>query len=277
MSTPFTTLLAQLAEAPDGSRLAVTDDWTQGRTLFGGLSAAFCALAGTRAAGEGLEGPPPPLRSGQFAFVGPASGPLRLSTEILRRGKSTVFVQADLHGEAGLACRAILTFGAARASAIDDIDLAPPTARPIADCPPLHGPGGGPGFTANFDIRPALEAFSFRPDPANPPATPLRPDLLLWARHKDEAAGAGPAALLALADVPPPAAIRLMKAPAPISTMTWMVDLFEPPPAESDSGWRLLRSSAELTREGYSSQAMALWDETGRPLAIGRQNVAVFG
>ena len=45
MSTPFTTLLAQLAEAPDGSRLAVTDDWTQGRTLFGGLSAAFCALA----------------------------------------------------------------------------------------------------------------------------------------------------------------------------------------------------------------------------------------
>ena len=38
MTTPFTTLLAQLAAQPDGSSLTVTDDWTQGRTLFGGLA-----------------------------------------------------------------------------------------------------------------------------------------------------------------------------------------------------------------------------------------------
>ena len=78
MTTPFTTLLAQLDQAPDGSALTVTPDWGQGRTLFGGISAALCVAAAERAIGADA----PPLRSGQFAFIGPASGPLRLSTEI---------------------------------------------------------------------------------------------------------------------------------------------------------------------------------------------------
>lgn len=269
--TPFTTLMAQLADKPDGSSLTVTDDWTQGRTLFGGISAAFCVKAGERAAGEGA----PPLRSAQFAFIGPASGPLRLSTEVLRRGKSTIFVQADLHGEAGIATRALLTFGAARASVIDDEDMAAPATLPPDDCPSLHGkPGQGPSFVANFELRPAdgVAIFSRAAREADNP-----PDLLLWARHRDPAAGIGPAALIALSDTPPPAAVRLMKVSAPVSTMTWMIDILDPPPLASDDGWRLLRSTAQVTRHGYSSQAMTLWDQAGRPLIIGRQNVAVFG
>ncbi|MDO9336151.1 MAG: thioesterase family protein [Caulobacter sp.] len=274
MTTPFTTLLAQLADQPDGSSLTVTDDWTQGRTLFGGISAAFCVAAGERTAAEDREGGTPPLRSAQFAFVGPASGPLKVSTEVLRRGKSTVFVQADVHGEAGLATRALLTFGAGRASAIDDEDYpAPPTLNPD-DCPPLHGKTGqGPGFVANFDIRPANGQAIFSREARE---TDNRPDLLLWARHRDPDAGMGAAALIALADTPPPAAIRLMKTSAPISTMTWMVDILSPPPLADDRGWRLLQSTAQITRDGYSSQSMTLWDEAGRPLVIGRQNIAVF-
>jgi hypothetical protein len=81
---------------------------------------------------------------------------------------------------------------------------------------------------------------------------------------------------MALADIPPPAAMRLMTRPGPISTMTWMVDLMAPPPLAEDAGWRLLRSTAQITRSGYSSQSMSLWDHAGRPLVIGRQNVAVF-
>jgi acyl-CoA thioesterase len=270
MTTPFTTLLAQLAEAPDGSTLTVTEDWGQGRTLFGGISGALCVASAERTLGEGA----PPLRSAQFAFIGPASGPLRLSTEILRRGKSTIFVQADLHAEAGLATRAILTFGAARQSTIDDTDLTAPATVNPDDCSPLHPAGKGPGFVANFEIRPANGVAVFSREARE---TAQRPDLLLWARHRDAAAGMGAPALIALADTPPPAAIRLMTTPAPISTMTWMVDILPPPPpGPEDRGWRLLRSSAEVTREGYSSQAMTLWDEQGRPLVIGRQNIAVF-
>lgn len=270
MTTPFTTLMAQLADQPDGSTLTVTPDWGQGRTLFGGISAALCVASAERVIGADA----PPLRSGQFAFIGPASGPLRLSTEILRRGKSTIFVQADLHGEAGLATRAILTFGAGRDSAIDDEDLkAPEGILDPETCPPLHPEGKGPGFVANFQIRPANGKTIFS---AEARLTKNRPDLLLWCRHRDENAGMGAAALIALADTPPPAAVRLMPVSAPISTMTWMVDILSPPPLKNDRGWRLLKSTAEVTRNGYSSQSMALWDEAGRPLVVGRQNIAVF-
>lgn len=272
--TSFSGLMAQLAAAPDGSRLEVSEDWTQGRTLFGGLTAAFCVARGEILAAEGQDGALPPLRSGQFAFVGPAFGALKLSGEVLRRGKSTVFVQVDLVGEAGLATRALLTFGAGRPSTIDDEDL-PAPASPVPDAAPaLHG-SGGPSFVRHFDIRSA-DGIPLRPSDPSAPRPVLRPDLLLWARHRDEAAGLGPAALLALADIPPPAAMRLMTQPGPISTMTWMVDLMSPPPLPDDAGWRLLRSTAQVTRSGYSSQSMSLWDHAGRPLVIGRQNVAVF-
>jgi hypothetical protein len=273
--TDFSTLMAQLAETPDGSSLEISEDWTQGRTLFGGLSAALCAAAGEVAAGEGLDGPPPPLRSAQFAFIGPAGGPVRLKTQVLRRGKSTVFVQADLTGEGGLATRGLLTFGAARPSSMDDEDLPAPATLNPEDCPALHGDSGkGPGFTRHFDIRPADGVRFFGRDVER---TLGRPDILLWARHRDPLAGTGAAALIALADIPPPAAMRLMTAPAPISTMTWMIDLLTPPSRADDTGWRLLRSTAQVTRSGYSSQSMSLWDDAGRPLVIGRQNVAVFG
>ncbi len=274
--TEFSEVLAQLAA---NGTVTVGDDWTQGRTLFGGLSAALAAADGTRAAGEGQEGAPP-LRSGQFAFIGPAAGPVSVSSTVLRRGRSAVFVQSDVLTEQGLALRAILTFGSARPSAMAYQDHPPPPAKSVADCPSLHGPTGGPGFAAHFEVRPADGEVWFK---RNADGTVERkagkPDLILWARHRDPAAGTDPVSLLALGDIPPPAAMRLMAAPAPISTMTWMVDFLTPPspaPAEDD-GWRLLRSTAEVITEGYCSQSMSLWDSAGRPLMAGRQNVAVFG
>ena len=81
--------------------------------------------------------------------------------------------------------------------------------------------------------------------------------------------------LLALADAPPPAAMALFKAPAPISTMTWSIEVLDAP-TPGDDGWRLIRSEAEQIEGGYSSQSMSIWDEAGAPLLVSRQCVAVF-
>ncbi|HRP12621.1 MAG TPA: thioesterase family protein, partial [Terricaulis sp.] len=81
-------------------------------------------------------------------------------------------------------------------------------------------------------------------------------------------------ALLAMADCPPPAAMVHFPNPAPISTITWSIDLLGAP--LSAEGWRLLRSSSDHARDGYSMQNMMMWDEAGAPLAIGRQAVAIF-
>lgn len=61
--------------------------------------------------------------------------------------------------------------------------------------------------------------------------------------------------------------------PAPISTVTWSLDLLQPIAA---GGWRLLASQSEQAADGYSLQAMSLWSAEGRRLAVGRQTVAIF-
>src|SRR5271165_3551282 len=99
----FSRLLQDISRSGDEFTTTVPDDWLQGRTLYGGLSAALCVEAAARTFSE-----LPPLRSAQFSFVGPASGAVRLVPSILRKGKSTVFVAVDLIGEAGLATRAAL-------------------------------------------------------------------------------------------------------------------------------------------------------------------------
>ena len=83
-------------------------------------------------------------------------------------------------------------------------------------------------------------------------------------------------ALLALADAPPPAASTMAKAPSPISTMTWSVDLLTDQ-IETTDGWWLVQSSAEQIGDGYSSQAMTVWNANGTAVMAARQNIAVFG
>jgi len=258
--TAYTDLIAALAATENGFTAQVTPDWQQGRTTYGGLSAALCLEAAVRAAPDA-----PPLRSGQFAFVGPAAGELAISTTVLRRGKSTLFMGVDLVGEQGLATRAILAFGAARDSVLSHSDLAMPTVTPAADCPDFFPRGAGPNFTQQFEFRTAG---------GTPIGTPGAPDFLVWIRHKDPAARSL-AALVALTDALPPPAITLFPERAPISTMTWSLDVLAEPP-QGDDGWRLMKSRADTVLEGYSAQDMAIWDGAGTPLIVARQNVAVF-
>jgi acyl-CoA thioesterase len=56
--------------------------------------------------------------------------------------------------------------------------------------------------------------------------------------------------------------------------MTWTVELDRQP--TQANGWFLQQSVSESTVDGYSRQAMALWDETGRRILVARQTVAIF-
>lgn len=261
--TPFTNLLAALVAEGDSFRTVVSEDWLQGRTAYGGLSAALCVEAALRAVPQ-----LPPLRSAQFTLIGPAAGPLTITPSVLRRGKSAVFVGVDLVGEAGLAARAVLSFGVARASAIAYSDLAMPTVTSIADSPSFFPDGRNPiTFQQHFEHRLAGGARPMTPG--------ARPEYLIWYRHRDEAARAGIVPLIALADGPPPAIMVMFQQFAPISTMTWTLDILDDAPATMD-GWWLIQSLAEISHQGYSTQRMLLWNADGKPVISASQNVAIF-
>lgn len=239
----------------------VAENWLQGRTLYGGLTAALC-LEGVYATFSDL----PPLRSAQISFIGPAEGRLKVDATILRQGKSVTFVNADLIGDKGLAARAVFAFGAARPSGLDTHFLAPPSLPSPDISPPLHVEGRGPAFAENFDSRLAKGAFPVSASQEN--------DHFIWVRHIDERASSI-VALLALADMPPPAIMPMFIRPAPISTMTWSLNILADH-LSTDGGWWLLRTTAENASEGYSSQNMIVWNTRGEPVIAGRQSVAIF-
>ncbi len=254
-------VLNAVAADGDAWRLESAEGWTQGRTLYGGMTAAICAHVATAACAD-----LPPLRSAQVAFIGPAAGPLTLQAAELRRGRSATIVGVDCSGDGGLAARAIFTYGDARESKVSHERSVPaPAVNGPDDYPPFHPPERqGVGFFQQFDIRSVAGSRPMQGEP---------PEFLAWVRLKQPAGAAPVPALLALADSLPPAAMAVFPAPAPISTMTWQIDFAHqaPPP-----GWLLLSSSSEQADDGYSLQAMSLWDETGRRIAIARQMVAIF-
>jgi len=255
------TMLAGAARRGDGLSATIPENWLQGRTAYGGISAAL-ALTAARGLADDL----PPLRSGQISFVGPLAGTVDASATLLRRGRSASFVDAQVASEDGNpGLRATFLFAGDRESAIEHQDAAPPADLPDpADMPEMPKPPSIPAFFHNFEHR------MVKPDGQS------RADLLMWVRLK-QPEGLDPITeLIAIADALPPAAIRLTREPKPVSSMTWLINLLTAAPATRDHWW-LLRSTAEQARDGFSSQSMAIWNRDGEPIARGMQSVALFG
>lgn len=238
----------------------------QGRTTYGGLSAALCIASCDHLLPEQI-----PLRSAQFCFVGPTSGVVRVTPTILRRGKSTTLVAVDLYGEDGLSVRGTLVFGHGRTSAYSYPYEAMPSLPGPDGCPPFFGGAGTAKFTDHFEARRAAGAEMV--------SAASVPEFAAWVRHRDQkmemGMGSSLAWLMTLGDALPPPAMALFDKAAPISTMTWSMD-FPSPSRLTNSAWYLVTSRAELVSSGYSTQAMCVWSTEGEALMIGRQNVAIF-
>jgi len=248
---------------PEGTGLSadLPDNWLQGRTAYGGLSAAIVVETALRRLN-----PPQPLRAAQFAYVGPASGRLVATPTVLRQGKSSLFAAVDLVGDAGLAVRATLVFGAARAPGLDHDGIPPPSAPQPETCKPHFEPGAGPRFAGNFDARRVT----------GPSTTGLvRPSLTVWIRNGSGPIAHGLAGLFALADASPSPALQLLGGPARLSTMVWSVDVLTEAVSSRDDWW-LLQSDAERVVDGISAQSIRLWDRDGRAVLASRQTNALY-
>ena len=256
----YTELLASLVRLPKGRIEAhIPDDWLQGRTTYGGLTAALCLESGRSLTDM-------PVRSAQIAFVGPVAGDVVISPSVLREGRNTLFASVDMVSQQGVAARCLFAFGKSRDSQLDFSRLDAPQVAEPDQVPSFFG-SRRPSFAEHFNVRLARGA--------PPMSGSSEADIVLWLRHRDEAALYDATTLLSIADAPPPAAMSMMREPGPISSMTWMAE-FLTDHVETTGGWFLAHHVAQTAREGYSSQAMRLWNHAGEPLMIGRQTIAVF-
>lgn len=258
MKTSLSQVLATLAV---DSPIAIPPNWLQGRTAYGGLSAAMALHLVRQGSDDGL----PPLKAANISFVGPVTESARFHTEMLRRGKSATQIGVDVRVNEALSMRASFIFGEARASQIQHVRAQPPKVEKPEYYALLSGDAAEIGHFRNFDIRFVTDA--------RPVSGAHVPEMLAWVRLKESEGVAPEVAMLALGDCLPPASMALFKEPAPISSMMWSMHF--PRPA-AKSGWFLLRTSSVFAADGYSYQNMEMWDEDGNPVLISTQTVALF-
>ena len=262
MSSYSEMMAAFLASGPENYTTELPDNWTQGRTAFGGLTSAMLLAAI-------LNDKPdlPPLRTMQVNFIGPAVGKLDVASQVLREGKNNITLRAELDSEKGAGTHGYFTFGVDR-----ELDL-------VMDYPPkeitqkpdeleITEPNEfAPKFLSNFDRRWVSGPLFFEQSD--------NPDMLIWARLKDPKSwDQGLLPLIVLADAPP-AAFGAISSVRALSSMNWNVNFLTDDFSTQD-GWWLMRSATRFVRDGYSSQLIQVWNSEGRRVMDSAQHLAIF-
>jgi len=261
MATPFSVLMERAQVDADGLAIDVPEDWMQGRTVFGGLQLAL-ALRAMRALV-----PDAAVRSLQAAFVAPVAGRVVVRPKLLRAGKSATQVEARIVDGEATAALVFGVFGAPRDSRVR-LAPAPPRADAQAAVAMPFRPGLAPNFMQHFDMR--LLA-------GNLPLSGAGGSEFLFEIGLRDEARAGESHVVAIADCLPPLALAHSSRPAPVSTLTWMLEFLADDLAALASGpWRL-DGRLLAASDGYTNQSTVVWAPGGVPVALSHQSVAVFG
>lgn len=237
-------------------------DWMQGRTAYGGISAALALDAVMRDyPGEA------PLRTAQISFVGPVGGDCQVTTRLLRESKSSRFAAADLVSDAGYGTNGLFTFMKGRDSHIDYRRIAAPDVSDPEALQSIPDHPARPPFARKFDMRPQRgPGFGHGLD---------KGEIITWVRWVDPPQCDPHIAMLALADALPPAALPLFKQFGPISSSTWMQHFLTDHP-QTDDGWWLLMSQTRQVANGFSAQSMYIWNSARELVSVGGQGVALY-
>lgn len=251
----FSSVIASMRQDADALRVDLPSSWMQGRTAFGGASAAM-GLAAVLSAEPDLA----PFRSAQVAFVGPLGGTMKIRTSVLRKGRSAAFMGAEIFSNEALGLSATYLFASERESGAEHLPKRIPELPGRGD--PIKVPADV-AFAQNLDL-----ARAGRPEGRDPA-------IRRWIRLKRRTNLPEAVELLLIADALPAAALKLFERPGPVSTMTWQLNLLTPTPCTMD-GWWLVSAEAPLAQAGFSSQSMQVWNSSGEPIATAIQSVALF-
>lgn len=247
------------------SGATILPGWGQGRATFGGLVAALMYRA------VSLSVPAPrPLRSLTISFVAPvAPGEVKFDVQLLRVGKSaSQLLCLAKQGEQTVAVMQV-SQGDARDSAILVEAAASETFAAPEQCVALpFAQGISPDFTGHFDMHWAKGALPF--------CGSSEANIGGWIRFKEEVSIAGIEHLLALVDGWPPAVLPMFKRPAPISSLSWTLELYADPSVQKGSDWWHYLARTDIAHDGYAGIGAEMRDREGHLVAISRQTVSLF-
>ena len=241
----------------------LSDSWNLRPLPQGGIVTA----ATLRAMGEELADPGQRLRGLHTSFVGQvADGPLEITVETLRRGRSMSHVRGEVRNPgAGTGHVTTAAFGAPRRG-FSFTDLEPPAAPPPGACRSYREPPPEtvPAFEPNPFWERSVEGRSVLGHAPWEDYEPTRAETVQWFGFDESPIGddgaLDPLALVVLADVMP-GAVAEKVGRAERSWFAPSVDLTVHLLADCRSPWVLAHNRARFAGDGYASAEMALWDK----------------
>jgi acyl-CoA thioesterase len=248
----------------DDNRSTFDESWTQGRSAFGGLSAAMAVTAMDKlTAGE------IPLRSLMVSFIAPLPpGEVQLEATIQRQGRNVTQTSAGLYQDGQLCLQAMAAYGVSR----DELAVPAETASPVSRESGLQIEQHRkrlPAFLGRFDGAWVSDALPFSGSNSR--------QLDMWVRHRDGISGFANEKLVAIADIPPPVILSFYEQPpVPASSLTWSLEFVQDPKL-IDSDWFYLEFTTEAAAEGYTQQSGRIYSQDGRLCALSRQCMVYFG
>ncbi len=263
-------VMAQLKNSPDQT-VIIPANWAQGRTVYGGLTAALVYQSMQHLVAQDRPDEQRPIRYLNLSFIGPllVNEPISVQPELLRAGRSATQLivhvkQADKTCVIGQAC-----FGIERPAQINIPTSAqhemkaPKRANFI---PPI--PKVVPRFLRHVDIN--LQAGRM-------PFLRSKKDYLHgWMRFSQAPSTFTDAHLLALIDAWPCTVLQQLKKPAPASTMSWHVEFTQTATAPQTDDWLAYQATTAHAAGGYVFGDAHIWNQNGELLALSRQAVGVF-
>ena len=255
-----------LKQARQGASMTVPASWRQGRTVFGGLSAAIMNQAMASDIADDRV-----MRVQNSQFIGPlyADEPFKINVIHMRDGKNVTQIQAQLIQRDQVAVQSMAAFGVSRASSI-----AVPAPRIEDLTPPEKAnwipqiPGVVPKFFRYIDIR--IEEGGY-------PFTGRKTDHYRgWMRFKDAPGQITDAHLITLIDAWPPTVAQQLKRPSPVSTLSWNVEFIHPHPVITGKSWLAYHCETRQALGGYAHTFAKIYSECGQMIAVSRQVVTVF-
>lgn len=250
----------------DESTYNIPSGWGQGRTAFGGISAASLLTAMQSKIEDDRV-----LRSINYNFVGPLTmdQPLKVTIEILREGKNTSQVTAKLSQNNEIVLMAVACFGVHRDSKIDVRE---------ATNEKLSAPDSGQLIPAIKDVTPEfIQHVELAITDGNMPfSSSPRAEYHGRMRYKVSPQKITDAHLIALIDAWPPTVLQMYNKPAPASTMSWNIEFIHPHKSFSVDEWFGYHAITRQASDGYAHTEANIWDDAGELVAVSRQTVTIF-
>ncbi len=264
-------LLQALADGNDSS-VMVPDTWAQGRTVYGGLTAALIYQSMQKKVVAEQPDEIRPIRYMNLSFIGPlmVKQKLSLEVELLRTGRSASQLIAFVKQNGKTCVIAQACFGVRRSSKINitgQITHAMERPRKANFIPQI--PKVVPRFLRHIDINVQQGRLPFMGG---------KKDYLHgWMRFKKPTVAFNDAHLIALIDAWPCTVLQQLKLPAPASTMNWNLEFPQTVNTQDSTQWLAYQATTSHARDGYVFGDSHVWNEAGELLALSRQTIGVFG